>query len=98
MEGRAWINLSGNSGLGTAGSGDVLAGVLGALAAAGMSGADAARSGVFLHGLAGDLTAEEMGEVGMTAGDIPGRLPEALRLYPEQAAENPFRGKILSLL
>lgn len=98
LEGRAWINLSGNSGLGTAGSGDVLAGVLGALAAAGMSGADAARSGVFLHGLAGDLTAEEMGEAGMTAGDIPGRLPKALRLYAEQAAENPFRGKILSLL
>ena len=98
LEGRAWINLSGNSGLGTAGSGDVLAGVLGALAAAGMSGADTARSGVFLHGLAGDLTAEEMGEAGMTAGDIPARLPKALRLYPEQAAENPFRGKILPLL
>ena len=98
LEGRAWINLSGNSGLGTAGSGDVLAGVLGALAAAGMSGADTARSGVFLHGLAGDLTAEEMGEAGMTAGDIPARLPRALQLYPEQAAENPFRGKILPLL
>lgn len=97
LGGRAWINLSGNSGLGTAGSGDVLAGVLGALAAAGMSGADAARSGVFLHGLAGDLTAEEMGEAGMTAGDIPARLPRALRLYPEQAAENPFRGKIVPL-
>ena len=98
LGGRVWINLSGNSGLGTAGSGDVLAGVLGALAAAGMSGADAARSGVFLHGLAGDLTAEEMGEASMTAGDIPARLPEALRLYPEEAAENPFRGKILPLL
>lgn len=93
--GGAWVNLSGNSGLGTAGSGDVLAGVLGALAAAGMPVLDAARSGVFLHGLAGDLTAEKMGETGMTAGDVLMRLPGALKVYLKRITEEPFCGKIV---
>ncbi len=74
-DGRAALNASGNPGLGTGGTGDVLAGLLGALLAQGLAPWDAARLGVYLHGLAGDLAAAEVGPVGMSAGDLLPRIP-----------------------
>jgi NAD(P)H-hydrate epimerase len=73
--GLAALNASGNPGLGTGGTGDVLSGLLGALLAQGLAAWDAARLGVYLHGLAGDLAAAEIGPVGMAAGDLLPRIP-----------------------
>lgn len=78
-DGRATVNSTGNPGMATAGAGDVLAGVIGALLAAGLDSYDAARLGVFVHGLAGDLAAAAIGPVGLAAGDLAERLPAALR-------------------
>lgn len=65
-----YYNSSGNNGMATAGSGDVLTGVIGSLMAQGMSGFDAACTGVFLHGMAGDDAAVKKGTRGMLASDI----------------------------
>lgn len=64
------MNVSGNSGMATAGSGDVLAGMLTALLCQGLHGFDAACRAVRLHGLAGDRAAEKYGEHGLMAGDL----------------------------
>ena len=78
-DGRATVNPTGNPGMATAGTGDVLAGEIGALLASGLAPYDAARLGVFVHGLAGDQAAAEIGPVGLAAGDVGERLPAALR-------------------
>ncbi|MCI8514743.1 MAG: NAD(P)H-hydrate dehydratase [Lachnospiraceae bacterium] len=65
-----YLNTSGNDGMATAGSGDVLAGILGALLAARMPPYEAAVLGVYLHGLAGDAAAEEVGTYALMAEDI----------------------------
>ncbi len=70
------LNVAGNSGMATAGSGDVLAGILAGLTAQGVNAFDAACRGVRLHGLAGDLAAEKLGEHGMIAGDICRQIQE----------------------
>ncbi len=72
-------NTTGGPGLAKGGSGDVLAGLIAALAAQGLSLFDAASAGVYLHGLAGDICEKEMGERGMTAGDLLQTIPKALR-------------------
>ncbi|MGE5614785.1 MAG: NAD(P)H-hydrate dehydratase [Bacillota bacterium] len=84
-DGRIHVNPTGNAGMATAGSGDVLTGVIAGMAAQGVPVADAAIAGVYLHGLAGDKAAGETGMHGMLAGDIVRHLPLAIM---ELAAEN----------
>ena len=69
-DGRVWINTSGNDGMATAGSGDVLTGVTAALASSGADKGLFAPCAAMLHGLAGDLAAARTGRYGMKAGDI----------------------------
>jgi hydroxyethylthiazole kinase-like uncharacterized protein yjeF len=70
-DGRWWINASGNAGMASAGMGDVLTGLVGALAAQGVSPEDALVIGVHLHGAAADaLVARGTGPVGLTAGEL----------------------------
>lgn len=78
--GEVFENRTGNSGMATGGTGDVLTGVLGGLLAQGLGALDAAKLGVYLHGLAGDLAAAELTERGMIAGDVLHRIPAAWRL------------------
>lgn len=78
-EGRAAVNSTGNSGMATAGSGDVLTGLIAGLLAQGLGAWEAAVLGVYLHGLAGDLAAERVGERALLAGDVLGQVPEAWR-------------------
>ncbi len=75
------FNSTGNSGMATAGSGDVLTGIITALLARGYERPDACRLGMYLHGLAGDLAAKELGKESLIASDIIDYLPKAfLRL------------------
>jgi len=74
---RAYRNRTGNPALATAGTGDVLTGVIGSLIAQGMPGFEAAVLGVHLHGLAGDLWAKQVGPAGLTARELAARLPTA---------------------
>ena len=66
---------TGNPGLGTGGTGDVLAGAVGALLVRGLGAFQAACAAVYLHGAAGDRVAAERGEIGMLAGDVAEALP-----------------------
>ena len=75
--GEVFFNSSGNPGMATGGSGDVLTGILSGLLAQGYSSMEAAIAGVYLHGLAGDLAAEHKGIIGMTASDIIDHIPNA---------------------
>jgi NAD(P)H-hydrate epimerase len=76
---RIYENKTGNPGLATAGSGDVLTGLVAALLAQGLEPFAAAQLAAHVHGLAGDLAKAELGEVGMVSSDLLDRLPRTLR-------------------
>ena len=78
-DGRQVVLPFANPGLATAGTGDVLAGAIVGLRAQGMGAFEAAVAGAYLHGLAGEMARKDLGDMGMVAGDLPPRLPLALR-------------------
>jgi NAD(P)H-hydrate epimerase len=84
---RMFINETGNSGMATGGSGDVLTGIIAALIGQRMDPFEAAILGVYLHGLAGDFAAEELGRWSLTAMDIIDYLPEAVCEHEASGSE-----------
>lgn len=82
-DGTVYINETGNSAMATAGSGDVLSGVIGAFLAAGRSVRESAVAGVYVHGLSGDICRRKIGDYGTTASDIAVFVAEALRKLTE---------------
>lgn len=78
-DGLTFVNTSGNAGMATAGSGDVLTGILTGLLARGYPTEDACRLGVFLHGLAGDIASERFGQESLIASDLIDSLPAAFQ-------------------
>lgn len=76
-DGEVYINHTGNSGMATGGSGDVLSGIIGSLLAQGAAPINAAAAGVFLHGTIGDLAAEKLGKISMLPTDMIDMIPTA---------------------
>jgi ADP-dependent NAD(P)H-hydrate dehydratase / NAD(P)H-hydrate epimerase len=76
---QCWINPTGGPALATGGSGDVLAGAIGALLAQGVSAVNAARAGVYVHGAAGDALAQSFGDRGVVSSDLPDAIAVAIR-------------------
>lgn len=79
-EGKVFFNSSGNPGLATGGSGDVLTGIIVSLLAQNYTPQEAAVYGVFIHGLSGDLAAERYGQDALIASDIINLLPDAIKI------------------
>lgn len=95
---RAWVAPFANPALASGGTGDVLAGTIGALLAQGLEASAAARLGVFLHGLAGEAVRARIGDAGLLAGDLPDELPLARRrlvaLRPQEAGARARREEL----
>jgi len=88
-DGEIWVNPTGNPGMATGGTGDVLTGLVAGLLAQHpqRSVAEVAAAAVYLHGLAGDLAAQEFGEIGMVAGDLLNALPRAFKSLAVAASD-----------
>lgn len=84
-DGNVYVNPTGNPGMATAGSGDVLTGVIAGLISQNVLPVEAAKAGVFLHGLAGDIVAAEKGYYGLIAGDVLEAIPYAIKHLQESA-------------
>ena len=91
--GRTRLNPTGNAGMATAGSGDVLTGIVASLLGRGLSPFDAASVAAYVHGFAGDLAREAVGEESLVASDLLLYLPEALKTLHGLAAARPGTGK-----
>jgi ADP-dependent NAD(P)H-hydrate dehydratase len=78
---RVYVNTTGNAGMATGGTGDVLTGTIAALLGQGLEPFAAAQLGVHLHGLAGDLARDELGEISLIATDLLDFLPRAIRRF-----------------
>jgi ADP-dependent NAD(P)H-hydrate dehydratase / NAD(P)H-hydrate epimerase len=85
-----YFNREGSPALATAGSGDVLTGVIAAMLAQGMTTTDAARAGAYLHALAGEMAEERIGRVGVLATEIRDFLPEARRQIDKGLVQDEF--------
>jgi len=77
-EGEIYINTTGNAGMATGGSGDVLTGVIASFIGQGLKPLDAAIAGVYLHGVSGDNIAKRIGEHGLIAGDLVQEIPKVI--------------------
>jgi NAD(P)H-hydrate epimerase len=73
------INVHGNAGMASAGMGDVLSGIIGALIGQGLTAFEAARSGVFIHALCAECFSAEQDQIGLIASDIVERIPKVIR-------------------
>jgi NAD(P)H-hydrate epimerase len=78
-DGTVWLNATGNPGMASGGTGDVLTGMVGAFLARGLPGSAALQAAAWLHGRAGDLAAARVGEESLVAGDVIEALPDAFR-------------------
>jgi NAD(P)H-hydrate epimerase len=85
-DGRITINPFANAALATAGSGDVLAGMIAGFQAQGLTPYDAAVTAAYIHGVAGELASKDIGPVGVTAGDLISVTPRAIRSLMEPQA------------
>ena len=81
--GKVFFNTTGNPGMATGGSGDVLTGIILGFTAQGFLSEEAAMAGVFIHGLAGDIAAERMSQASLIASDIIEALPEAFLMFED---------------
>ena len=85
---RLYKNTTGNPGMATGGTGDVLSGLIGALIGQGLEAFEAACLGTYLHGLAGDIAAKRLGEWSMLAGDLLEALPDAFLAHANRRTDN----------
>ena len=94
-DGQVWVNPTGNPGMATGGTGDVLTGLLAGLLAQHPNRpvGEVVASGVYLHGLAGDLAARDLGETSMIAGDLLERLPPAFRAVANEFNKSKVEGR-----
>ncbi len=81
---KVYVNRTGNTGMATAGVGDVLTGIIVSLIGQGLDVFDASQLGVYIHGLAGDIAAKKKGELSMIASDIIDCLPDAFIKYKKE--------------
>ena len=88
--GKIFTNRTGNAGMATAGSGDVLTGMIAAFIGQGMGTFEAAKTACHLHGKAGDFAAKRIGRVSLIATDIIDRLPAVIGKFSKNSAREVF--------